>query len=111
MSRIDRTSNEHFRETALVGHFGNLLSGIKISCFRYLWWSGIIYSERKMLKMQKEERTNKKFMDVVRKDMQRVIENTMMWKKIFWCGDNLTVAAKRGQKVSNIFISNLKLMN
>lgn len=59
---------------------------------------------------KKKGRTNKKFMDVVRKDMQRVIENTVMWKKVFWCGDNLTEAAKRRQRVGNIFISNLKLM-
>ena len=77
--RMDRIRNEYIRGTAQVGQFGDKAKEAKLRWFRHVRRRDAGYIGRRMLKMElpgkrKRGRPKRRFMDMVRKDMQVVTE-------------------------------------
>ncbi|KAI5107764.1 hypothetical protein C0J45_1358, partial [Silurus meridionalis] len=75
--RIDKIRNQFIRGTAHVGCFGDKVREVRLRWFGHVQRRDMIYIGRRMLRMEppgrrKRGRPRRRFMDVVREDMQVV---------------------------------------
>ncbi|KAF7704118.1 hypothetical protein C0J45_7434, partial [Silurus meridionalis] len=103
VTRMDRIRNEFIRWTAHVGCFGDKVREAQFRRFGHVQRRDIGYIGRRMLRMEppggkKKGRLKRRFMDVVRKDMQVVVvkdvedveddvEDRGVWRGMIRCGD------------------------
>ena len=91
--RMDRIRNKHIRRTAQVEPFGDKVREVRLSWFGCVQRRDSGDISRRMVKMElpgwrQRKRSNSKFMDVVREDMQVVgvtkedIEDRARWRMI-----------------------------
>ncbi|KAI5624268.1 hypothetical protein C0J50_16161, partial [Silurus asotus] len=89
----DRIRNEFIRWTAHVGRFGDKVREARLRWFGHVQSRDIWYISRIMLRMEPPGRPKRRFMDVVREDMQMVrvkgadVEDRGVWRPIIHCGD------------------------
>ncbi|KAI5085876.1 hypothetical protein C0J45_23571, partial [Silurus meridionalis] len=77
VTRVDRIRNEFIRGTAHVGCFGDKVREARLRWFGYVQRKDMSYIGRRMLRMEPPSRSKRgtprrRFMDVVREDMQVV---------------------------------------
>ncbi|KAI5106417.1 hypothetical protein C0J45_4114, partial [Silurus meridionalis] len=96
--RMDRIRNEFIRGTVHVGRFGDKVREVRLRWFGHVQRRDMGYIGRRMLRMEppgrrKRGRTRRRFLDVVRKDMQVVglkeedVEDRGVWRRMIRCGD------------------------
>ncbi|KAF7710661.1 hypothetical protein HF521_009533 [Silurus meridionalis] len=98
VKRMDKIRNEFIRGTAHVERFGDKVREARLRWFGHVQRSDMSYIGRRMLRMEppgrrKRGRPRRRFMDVVREDMQVVgvkeanIEDRVVWRRMIRCGD------------------------
>ncbi|XP_051790978.1 uncharacterized protein LOC127529870 [Erpetoichthys calabaricus] len=98
VTRMDRIKNEDIRGSAQVGRLGDKVREVRLSWFGHVQRRDAGYIGRKMLRIElpgkrKRGRPKRRFMDVVREDMQVMgvteqnTEDRKIWKKMIRCGD------------------------
>ncbi|KAI5106867.1 hypothetical protein C0J45_2505, partial [Silurus meridionalis] len=91
VTTMDRIRNEFIRGTAHVGCFGDKVREARLRWFGHVQRRDMNYIDRRMLRMEppcrrKRERPRRRFMDVVREDMQVVgvkeadVEDRVVWR-------------------------------
>ena len=99
VTRMDKIRNEYIGGTAQVGRFGDKAREARLSWFGHVRRSDAGYIGRRMLEMElpgkrKRGRPKRRFMDVVREDMQVArmseedTEARKRWKRMIRCGDS-----------------------
>ncbi|KAI5608927.1 hypothetical protein C0J50_6496, partial [Silurus asotus] len=89
--------NEFIRGTVHVGRFGDKVREVRLRWFGHVQRRNMGYISRRMLRMEppgrrKRERTRRRFMDVVKEDMQvdgvkeADVEDRGVWRRMFRCG-------------------------
>ncbi|KAI5086740.1 hypothetical protein C0J45_2291, partial [Silurus meridionalis] len=97
VTRMDKIRNEFIRGTAHVGCFGDKVREARLRWFGHVQRRDMNYIGRRMLKMEppgrrKRGRPKRRFMDVVREDMQVVgvkeadVEDRVVWRRMIRCG-------------------------
>ncbi|KAI5085539.1 hypothetical protein C0J45_23706, partial [Silurus meridionalis] len=95
VTRMHKIRNEFIRGTAHVGRFGDKVRG---RWFGHVQRRDMSYIGERMLRMEppgrrKRERPRRRFMDVVREDMQVVgvkdadVEDRVVWRRMIHCSD------------------------
>ncbi|KAI5101449.1 hypothetical protein C0J45_8652 [Silurus meridionalis] len=98
VTRMDKIRNEFIRGTAHVGCFGDTVREARLRWFGHVQRRDMNYIGRRMLKMEppggrKRGRPRRRFMDVVREDMQVVgvkeadVEDRVVWRRMIRCGN------------------------
>ncbi|KAI5090197.1 hypothetical protein C0J45_20332, partial [Silurus meridionalis] len=98
VTRMDKIRNEFIRGTAHVGCFGDNVREARLRWFGHVQRRDMDYIGRRMLRMEppgrrKRGRPRRRFMDVVREDMQVVgvkeadVEDRVVWRRMIRCGD------------------------
>ncbi|KAI5085143.1 hypothetical protein C0J45_23845, partial [Silurus meridionalis] len=98
LTRMDRFRNEFIRRTAHVGCFGDKVREVRLRWFGHVQRRDMSYIGRRMLRMEppgrrKRRRPRRRFMDVVREDMQVVgvkeadVEDRVVWRWMIRCSD------------------------
>ncbi|KAI5615084.1 hypothetical protein C0J50_3309, partial [Silurus asotus] len=99
VTTMDRIINEFIRGTAHVGRrFGDKVMEVRLRCFGHVQRRNMGYISRRMLRMEPPERRKRgrprrRFIDVVREDMQVVgvkeadVEDRGVWRRMIRCGD------------------------
>ncbi|KAI5613467.1 hypothetical protein C0J50_11355 [Silurus asotus] len=98
VTRMDKIRNEFIRGTAHVGCFGDKVREARLRRFGHVQRRDMNYIGRRMLEMEppgrrKKGRPRRRFMDVVRNDMQVVgvkeadVEDRVVWRRMIRCGD------------------------
>ncbi|KAI5105228.1 hypothetical protein C0J45_4900, partial [Silurus meridionalis] len=98
VTRMDRIRNEFIKGTVHVGRFGFKMREARLRWFGYVQRRDMGYIGRRMLRMKppgrsKRERPRRRFMDVVREDMQVVglkeedVEDRVVWRRMIHSGD------------------------
>ncbi|KAF7700826.1 hypothetical protein HF521_001991 [Silurus meridionalis] len=97
VTTMDRIRNEFIRGTPHVGRFGDKVRKTRLRWFGHVQRRDMGYISRRMLRMEAPERRKRgrprrRFMDVVRKDMQVVglkeadVEDRGVWAQMIRCG-------------------------
>ncbi|KAI5108713.1 hypothetical protein C0J45_0110, partial [Silurus meridionalis] len=97
VTTMDRIRNEFIRGTAHVGRFGDKVREVRLRWFGHVQRRDMGYISRRILRMEplgrrKRGRTRRRFMDVVREDMQVVgvkeadVEHRGVWRRMIRCG-------------------------
>ncbi|KAI5606440.1 hypothetical protein C0J50_1939, partial [Silurus asotus] len=92
----DRIINEFIREH--VGRFEDNVREVRLRWFGHVQWRDMGYISKRMLRMEsprrrKRGRPRRRFMDVVKEDMQVVgvkeadVEDRGVWRQMIQCGD------------------------
>ncbi|KAI5103545.1 hypothetical protein C0J45_7126, partial [Silurus meridionalis] len=92
VTRMDRIRNEFIRGTAHVGRLGDKVREVRLRWFGHVQRRDMGYIGRRMLRMEppgrrKRGRSRRRFMDVVREDMQVVgvkeadVEDRGVWRR------------------------------
>ncbi|KAI5085502.1 hypothetical protein C0J45_2268, partial [Silurus meridionalis] len=95
---MDKIRNEFIRGTAHVGCFGDKVREARLRWFGHVQRRDMNYICRRMLTMEppgrrKRGSPRRRFMDVVREDMQVVgvkeadVEDRVVWRRMIRCGD------------------------
>ncbi|KAI5092175.1 hypothetical protein C0J45_17806, partial [Silurus meridionalis] len=98
VTRMDRIRNEFIRGTAHVGRFGDKVREVRLRWFGHVQRRDMGYIGRRMLRMEppgrrERGRPRRRFMDVVREDMQvwgvndADVEDRVVWRRMIHCGD------------------------
>ncbi|KAI5625322.1 hypothetical protein C0J50_15181 [Silurus asotus] len=98
VTRMNKIRNEFIRGTAHVGCFGDKVREARLRWFGHVQRRDMNYIGRRMLRMEppgrrKRGRPRRRFMDVVREDMQVVgvkeadVEDRVVWRRMIRCGD------------------------
>ncbi|KAI5087037.1 hypothetical protein C0J45_24418, partial [Silurus meridionalis] len=98
VTRMDKIRNEFIIGTAHVGCFGDKVREARLRWFGHVQRRDMNYIGRRMLGMEppgrrKRGRPRRRFMDVVREDMQVVgvkeadVEDRVVWRRMIRCGD------------------------
>ncbi|MBN3293353.1 YSM6 protein, partial [Polypterus senegalus] len=98
VTRMDRIRNEDIRGSAQVGWLGGKVREVRLCWFGYVQRRDAGYIGRRMMRIElsgkrKRGRSKRRFMDVVREDMQVMgvteqdDEDRKIWKKMICCGD------------------------
>ncbi|KAF7706915.1 hypothetical protein C0J45_4443, partial [Silurus meridionalis] len=98
LMRMDKIRNEFIRGTAHVGCFGDKMREARLRWFGRVQRRDMGYIGRRMLRMEppgrrKRGRPRRRFIDVVREDMQVVgvkeadVEDRGVWRRMMCCGD------------------------
>ncbi|KAI5089279.1 hypothetical protein C0J45_20687 [Silurus meridionalis] len=98
VTTMDKIRNQFIRGTAHVGCFGDKVREARLRWFGHVQRRDMNYIGRRMLKMEppgrrKRGRPRRRFMDVVREDMQVVgvkeadVEDRVVWRRMVRCGD------------------------
>ncbi|KAI5085367.1 hypothetical protein C0J45_23151, partial [Silurus meridionalis] len=98
VTRMDRIRNKFIRGTAHVGCFGDKVREARLRWFGHVQRRDMNYTGRRMLRMEppgrrKRGKPRRRFMDVVREDMQVVgvkeadVEDRVVWRQMICCGD------------------------
>ncbi|KAI5609347.1 protein kinase C-binding protein NELL2-like [Silurus asotus] len=98
VTRMDKIRNEFIRGTAHVRCFGDKVREARLRWFGHVQRRNMNYIGRRMLRMEppgrrKRGRPRRRFMDVVREDMQVVgvreadVEDRVVWRRMIRCGD------------------------
>ncbi|KAI5102771.1 hypothetical protein C0J45_8123, partial [Silurus meridionalis] len=93
---MDRIRNKFITGTAHVGHFGDKLREERLRWFGHVQRRDMGYISRRMLRMEppgrrKRQRPKRRFMDVVKEDMQVVglkeadVEDGGVWRRTIRC--------------------------
>ncbi|KAI5617791.1 mucin-19-like [Silurus asotus] len=105
----DRISNEFIRGTAHVGRFGDKVMEAQFRWLAHVQSRDMGYIGRRMLRIElpgrrKRGRPRRRFMDVVREDMQVFelkeadVEDRGVWRQMILCGDPLMGEAERRRR-------------
>ncbi|KAF7711253.1 hypothetical protein C0J45_0241, partial [Silurus meridionalis] len=98
VTRMDRIRNEFIRGTAHVLRFGDKVREVRLRWFGHVQRRDMGYIGRRILRMappgrRKRGGPRRRFMDVVREDMQVVgvqeadVEDKGVWRRMNGCGD------------------------
>ncbi|KAI5109063.1 hypothetical protein C0J45_0460, partial [Silurus meridionalis] len=98
VTKMDKIRNEFIRGTAHVGGFGDKVREARLRWFGHVQRRDMNYIGRRMLRMEppgrrRRERPRRRFMDVVREDMQVVgvkeadVEERVVCRRMIRCGD------------------------
>ncbi|KAI5612237.1 hypothetical protein C0J50_0905, partial [Silurus asotus] len=98
VTRMDKIRNEFIRGTAHVRCFGDKVREARLRWFGHVQRGDMNYIGRRMLRMEppgrrKRGRPRRRFMDVVREDMQVVgvreadVKDRGVWRRMIRCGD------------------------
>ncbi|KAI5606473.1 hypothetical protein C0J50_1972, partial [Silurus asotus] len=98
VTRMDRIRNWFIRGTAHVGRFEDKVREARLRWFGHVQRSNMGYIRRRMLRMEPPERRKRgrprrRFVDVVREDMQVVglkeadVKDRGVWRRMTRCGD------------------------
>ncbi|KAI5615975.1 hypothetical protein C0J50_8706, partial [Silurus asotus] len=98
VTSMDKIRNEFIRGTAHVRCFGDKVREARLRWFGHVQRRDMNYIGRRMLRMEppgrrKRGRPRRRFMDVVREDMQVVgvkeadVEDRVVWRRMIRCGD------------------------
>ncbi|KAF7697762.1 hypothetical protein HF521_004272, partial [Silurus meridionalis] len=98
VTTMDRIRNEFIRGTAHVGCFGDKVREVRLRWFGHVQRRDMGYISRRMLRMEppgrrKRGRPRRRFMDVVKEDMQAVgvkeadVEDRGVWRRMIRSGD------------------------
>ncbi|PME06485.1 hypothetical protein A8A06_13560 [Escherichia coli] len=98
VTRMDRIRNEYIRGTAHVEKFGDKVREARLRWFGHVQRRDSGYIGQRMLKMElpgrrRRGRPQRRFMDVVKEDMQRVgvreedARDRVRWRQMIRCGD------------------------
>ena len=97
VTRKDKVRNESIRSTIKVERLGIKMRKGRLRCYGHVMRRDQEYVGRKMMETEfpgkkKRGRTNRRFLDVVKKDMGLVgaretdVQNMAVWRKIIRCG-------------------------
>ncbi|KAI5085808.1 hypothetical protein C0J45_1025, partial [Silurus meridionalis] len=98
VTKMDKIRNEFIRGTAHVGFFGDKVREVRLRWFGHVQRRNMSYIGRRMMRMEppgrrKRGRPRRRFMDVVREDMQGSwckrgrCRGQGGWRRMICCGD------------------------